>query len=329
MIGTKLKRAIGGMAVGLATAATVCASAVSAGAWPERPVTVIVPWGAGGGTDILVRALMAVMEKQQGQPFNVVNRTGGSGLVGHTAMANSTADGYTIGTINVDLSQLVCRGLTDLTAEKFTHVAMLNAEGPAVNVNAGSDWASIDQVIDAIKSNPPGTFTASGTGTGGIYHLSWAGLLVSQGIEPNRVTWVPSQGAGPSLQDLAAGSIDLSMAPISTALQLIESDLVRPLVVMSEGNFPLMPEVQTVEQATGDAWVSQTWRMIGAPAGVPDDVRDQIEAAVKQAYDSEEFREFMDGRGFQRIWATGQDAKVYHASEDKAICDVMEAAGFN
>lgn len=299
-----------------------------AGDWPERPVTVIVPWGAGGGTDILTRAIMATMEKQQGQPFNVVNRTGGSGLVGHTAMANSKADGYTIGTINVDLSQLVCRGLTDLTADKFTHIAMLNAEAPAVNVNFNSKWTSIGEVLEAIKSNPPGTFTASGTGTGGIYHLSWAGFLVSQGIEPDRVTWVPSQGAGPSLQDLAAGSIDLSMAPISTALQLIESDLVRPLVVLSEDNFPLMKDVPTAEQATGVKWVSQTWRMIGAPAGLPDDLRDQIAAALKDAFDSPEVVEFMEGRGFQRLWSDGADAAAYHASEDKAICEVMEAAGF-
>lgn len=312
----------------LAACAALAAPAANAADWPERPVTVIVPWGAGGGTDILTRAIMATMEKQQGQPFNVVNRTGGSGLVGHSAMANSKADGYTIGTINVDLSQLVCRGLTDLSADKFTHIAMFNAEAPAVNVNAKSEWKNIDEVIEAIKSNPPGTFTASGTGTGGIYHLSWAGFLVSQGIEPDRVTWVPSQGAGPALQDLASGSIDMSMAPISTAIQLIKSDLVKPLVVMSEGNFPLMKDVPTVEQATGKKWVSQTWRMIGTPKGLPDATRDQIQAALKQAFDSPEVVEFMSGRGFQRNWLSAEEAAAYHASEDKAICEVMDAAGF-
>lgn len=322
------KKAISAFAVTAALATGLTTTSAFAGDWPERPVTVVVPWGAGGGTDILVRALMAVMEKQQGQPFNVVNRTGGSGLVGHTAMANAEADGYTIGTINVDLSQLVCRGLTDLTSEKFTHIALLNAEAPAVNVNNGSKWTSIQQVLDDVKSNPPGTFTASGTGTGGIYHLSWAGMLVNAGIAPDRVTWVPSQGAGPSLKDLASGAIDLSMAPISTALQLIKAELVRPLVVMSDDNFPLMDEVPTVEEALGMPWVSQTWRMIGAPEGLDSGTRDEIEGALKQAYDSPEFVEFMAGRGFQRLWADGAKAKVYHTSEDKAICEVMEAAGF-
>lgn len=320
-----------GFRAGLAATLFVVGAAFAAPAaaeWPERPVTVIVPWGAGGGTDILTRAIMAVMEKQQGQPFNVVNRTGGSGLVGHTALANAKADGYTIGTINVDLSQLVCRGLTELTADKFTHIAMLNAEAPAVNVNQNSEWKDIAEVVDAIKSNPPGTFTASGTGTGGIYHLSWAGFLVAQGVEPDRVTWVPSQGAGPSLQDLAAGSIHLSMAPISTALPLIKSELVRPLVVMSGDNFPLMKEVPTVEQATGKEWISQTWRMIGTPKGLSDELRTEIAGALKEAFDSPEIVAFMEERGFQRLWSDGDEAAAYHASDDKAICEIMEAAGF-
>ena len=114
-----------------AAAAAVTLAAVTGAAWaeyPERPIQLIVPWGAGGGTDTVARSLAAAMEEALGQPVNVVNRTGGSGIVGHTAMAKAAPDGYTIGTINVDLSQLVCQGLTDLTADKFTHIALINTE---------------------------------------------------------------------------------------------------------------------------------------------------------------------------------------------------------
>ena len=151
---------MGMLAGGFAAAALIAAPAFSQ-TYPDRPVTMIIPWAAGGGTDILLRALTPAMEQAIGQPINVVNRTGGSGLVGHTAMAQSPADGYTIGTINVDLSQLVCQGLTDLSADKFTQIALLNVEDSAVIVNANSPYNTLDEALEAIKSSPPGTSRAA------------------------------------------------------------------------------------------------------------------------------------------------------------------------
>src|SRR5690606_26481019 len=149
-------------------------------------VTLIVPWGAGGGTDQVARALAASMEQQIGQPVNVVNRTGGSGVIGHAALAAAAPDGYTIGTINVDLSQLVCKGLTDLTYDKFTQIALLNAAPAGLLVNSESPYQSAADLLAAIKAEPANTFKASGTGTGGIWHLAFAGWLVKEGVDPNK-----------------------------------------------------------------------------------------------------------------------------------------------
>jgi len=316
-----------GLAAALIASAALLAGPAAAQEWPERPITLIMPWGAGGGTDTVARTLAAAMEGPLGQPVNVVNRTGGSGIIGHTAMATAAPDGYTIGTINVDLSQLVCQGLTDLTANKFTHIALINTEPAAVSVSAESEFTSLEDALQAIRDNPPGTYTASGSGTGSIYHLAWAGLLVAADIDPGRVIWVPSQGGGPSLQDAASGSIDFVTPPLSTAAPLIEAGRIRPLATMGAERFSGLPDVPTVNEAVGLDWTSQTWRMIGAPAGLSDDVRDKLTTAVRTAFDSAVFTEFMDGRGFAKTWMDPEEARAFHASEDTAICEVMEAAG--
>ncbi len=321
-----MRTAVGAIAIGVMATLTLGVGAAAAD-WPDRPITLIVPWGVGGGTDIVARTLAAQMEPALGQPVNVVNRTGGSGIVGHTAMATADPDGYTIGTINVDLSQLVCQGMTDLTADEFTHIALINTEPAAVSVGAGSDFETLEEALDAIRDNPPGTYTASGSGTGSIYHLAWAGLMVTAGIDPGRVTWVPSDGGGPSLQDAASGAVDFVTPPLSTAAPLVEAGKTRPLATMGSDRFSRLPEVPTIEEAIGEAWTSQTWRMIGAPKGLPDDVRDKLTAAVRAAFDSQPFTDFMNERGFALTWMGSEDAKAFHASEDSAICEVMKAAG--
>lgn len=295
--------------------------------WPDRPITVICPWGAGGGTDTVVRALAAAMEKNLGQPVNVVNRTGGSGIVGHSALAAAKPDGYTIGTINVDLSQLVCKGLTNLSYDKFTQIALINAAPAGLEVNADSNFTSAEQLMESIKKEPAGTFKASGTGTGGIWHLAWAGWLYKSGVDPNKVPWIPTKGEAPSLKDLASGSVDAVTAPLSSAMPLIKAGKVRPLANMDTERFSELPDVPTLKEATGVDWTCYTWRMIGAPAGLPDDLKNKLADAVKSAFDSKEFSDFMDSRGFKKTWKGPDQAKQFHMEQDQSICEVMKAVG--
>lgn len=315
-----------GILAGAVAAMTLIAPAMAQD-YPNRPITMIVPWAAGGGTDILMRALSPAMEQAIGQPVNVVNRTGGSGLVGHSAMAQSAPDGYNIGTINVDLSQLVCQKLTDLSADKFTQIALLNVEHSAVIVNADSKFNSLSEAIEAIKSSPPGTFTASGSGTGSIYHLAWVGLMVAAGIEADRVTWVPSQGGGPSLQDVSSGAVDFVTPPLSDSKVLLDAGKIKALGTMSPERNAVFPDVPTIKEAIGVEWNLATWRMIGAPAGLPDDIKAKLLDAIKVAYEGETFQNFMKERGFAFSWLGPDEARAFHAEQDKAICDVMKVAG--
>ena len=163
-----------------ASSAAVAASAafgltpVRAQAYPARPVTVIVPWGAGGGTDATVRIIAAMLEKDFGQPVNVVNRTGGSGVVGHSAIATAAPDGYTLGMITVEISMMHWQGLTQLDPKSYTPLALMNEDPPGVSVSASSPHKTLKELADAIKASPAGKLKASGTGQGGIGISHWS-----------------------------------------------------------------------------------------------------------------------------------------------------------
>ena len=174
-------------------------SAASAQSYPDRPIQMIVPWGAGGGTDAVGRVFASLLQEELGVPVNVVNRTGGSGVVGHSALANAAPDGYTIGVMTIEIDMMHWQGLTELTHEDFDILAMVNADPGGLMVSADSEYESLDTLLEAIKAEPKGTFKASGTGQGGIWHLGLAGWLLSEGLEPDHVTWVPSQGAAPGI----------------------------------------------------------------------------------------------------------------------------------
>src|SRR5512145_3546624 len=162
----------------LAAASIVAAALVAPAAaqYPNRPITLIVPWGAGGGTDATARILASIMEKELKQPINVVNRTGGSGVVGHSAIAQAPADGYTIGLITVEIGMMHWQGLTDLKGSSYTPLALMNSDPPGVQVKSDSPYKDLKELVAAIKPSP-GKFKASGTGQGGIWHLALAGWL--------------------------------------------------------------------------------------------------------------------------------------------------------
>src|SRR3954468_17582470 len=118
-------------------------SAAAQAAWPERPVTLIVPWGAGGGTDATARIIGSLLERELKQPFNVVNRTGGNGVVGHSAIATAAPDGYTIGLATVEIAMMHWQGLTELKYSSYTPIALVNLDPAGFQVRADSPYKTM------------------------------------------------------------------------------------------------------------------------------------------------------------------------------------------
>ena len=295
-------------------------------AYPDRPITLIVPWGAGGGTDAVARFFGAYLEKELGQPVNVVNRTGGNGVVGHSAIAQGTPDGYTLGLVTVEISMMHWQGLTELTPASYQPLALVNADPAGFQVRADSPYKSVKDVLDAIKANP-GKLKASGTGQGGIWHLAIAGLLSDLKIDPNAVPWVPSNGAAPGLQDLVAGGVDIVPCSIPEARSLIDAGKVKSLAIFADKAPALYPNLPTIKQATGSNWQTAAWRGFAMPKGSPKDVVDKLTNAIQKAYESKEYKDFLTQRGFGAQWAKGDDFAKYMAKADADMAKVMKAVG--
>jgi tripartite-type tricarboxylate transporter receptor subunit TctC len=314
---------------GASVAATLGIRPARAQTWPNRPVTIICPWAAGGGTDATARIVAAVLEKELKQPFNVVNRTGGSGVVGHSAIATAAPDGYTLGIITVEISMMHWQGLTELKPDSYTPLALMNEDPPGIQVSSTSPYKTVKELADGIKAAPPGKLKASGTGQGGIWHLALVGWLTAMGLKPNHVAWVPLNGAAPAMQDLAAGGLDLVTCSVPEARAIIEAGKARSLALMSEKRNPAFPDVPTLKEAMGIDYSTGAWRGIAGPKGLPADVASKMTAALKKVFDSKEFKEFMSNRGFGTVWGDAAQFETFMDKGDAQMGVAMKAAGLS
>ena len=307
-------------------AAMLFAACVQAQPYPQRPIQLIVPWGAGGGTDATARIIGTLMEKELKQPVNVVNRTGGSGVVGHDAIAKAAPDGYTIGLITVEIAMMHHVGLTTLTPSDYTAIGLVNADPSGIVVRTAAPYKNVKDLLAAIKANP-GKFKASGTGQGGIWHLAIAGLLKDQGIDPAALPWVPSQGAAPGMQDLVAGGVEVVPCSLPEARAMIDAGKARALAIMDANPPSLYPNVPTLQKELGTKWTMAAWRVIAAPKGIPADVQKTLGATLKKVYDSKEYKDFMSSRGFGVVWADAAEATKFMAKADADLGATLKAVG--
>lgn len=319
------RRHLGAAAV-LALAGLAGAAIPAAAEYPERPITLIVPWGAGGGTDATGRMVATLLEKELGQPVTVVNRTGGSGVVGHSAIATAEPDGYTLGVLTGEIGMMHWAGLTELTGVDYTPIALYNADPAGVQVRADSEWESVSDMLAAIEADP-GAHKASGTGQGGIWHLAIAGLLDKAGMDAGMAPWVPSKGAAAGLQELVAGGVDIVPSSVVEASALIDAGKVKSLAVMSPERLAGFPDIPTLMETTDIDWAAAAWRGIAGPKGMPDDVVAKLIPAMEVVYNSADFQDFMKGRGFGLVWRAGPDYAKWMADDDAAMGAVMKAVG--
>lgn len=309
----------------LALAAVWAPEALAQAKVPSRPVQLIVPWAAGGGTDRIARMVAVLLEKELGQPVSVVNRTGGSGAVGHTAGATAVPDGHTITMVTVELTMMHWMGLTPLTYKEFTPVALLNIDPAGVQVAASSEFKTLKQLLDFAKANP-GKLKASGTGRGGIWDLARAGMLKAAGLPGDAIPWVPSTGAATGLQELVAGGVQVVTASLVEGRPLIDAGKVRPLAHMADKRDPAFPDVPTLKEL-GIDWTMGAWRGIALPKGTSPDIVAVYEKALEKVVQSKEFVEFMSKAPFGILYKGSADFAKFLAEQDQTMGVLMKEAG--
>lgn len=295
-------------------------------AWaPNRPVSLICPWAAGGGTDRIARMVAVLLEKELGQPVTVVNRTGGSGAVGHTAGATAASDGHTITIVTVELAMMHWMGLTPVTYKEFTPVVLLNIDPAGVQVSMTSEWKTLKELLDYVKANP-GKAKASGTGKGGIWDLARAGMLKTAGMPIDVMPWVPSTGAATGLQELVAGGVQVVTASLVEGRTLIDAGKVRALAHMADARDPAFPNVPTLKEL-GINWTMGAWRGIALPKGTSPEVVAVYEKALDKVVKSKEFVDFMKAGPFGILYKPSGEFAKFLAQQDETMGVLMKEAG--
>jgi tripartite-type tricarboxylate transporter receptor subunit TctC len=302
-------------------------------AYPSRPITLVCPWAAGGGTDRVSRQIAAHLEHELAQPVNVINATGGKGVTGHSRGLGARPDGYTLTMITLELNMMHWSGLTDLTYEDCIPLMSVNEDYAALFVRAGAPWQSLPELKRAIQESP-GELQASGTATGGAWHLALAGWLIADGMEADDVNWISSEGAGPSLQQLMGGGFHMVCCSLPEADSLLRAGEVRALGVMAPKRADGYADVPTFREQGSD-WALGGWRGLAVPLGTPPDVAETLEAAIEKVVtgqtriasqedaDGTTFPEFMQAQKFDHTYRRADEFRTFLAETDRKLGELL------
>ena len=293
-------------------------------AFPEKDITLIVPWSAGGGTDTIARALVKNAKKHIGVNVNVVNKTGGQGVVGMSAARLARADGYTVGMITFGLSTYKLMGLSNINYRDFKLLQLLNQSATALSVKAGSKWKSLDEVMKYAKANP-GKVTIGHTGAGVAWHLSAASLGLKYGANFN---FIPFDGGAPTRSALLGGHIDLAATGIDEMKQLKEAGQITMLATDNTVRHPLFTDVPTYAEAgyAANAPVLD-WRGLAVAKNVPEDRVKVLEAGFKKMFDDPEFVEFTKKVGLNLVYADEKGFEKFLLDMENVLKPTLDAVG--
>ena len=309
---------------GVAAAAVLPASAQAD--WPQRPVTIIAPAGAGGGTDAVARLLAVGLVKRLGQPFNVVNQGQGGGVVGFNTIISAAPDGYTLGLI-YNFAHYKPMGQGEFDAERLTPLAQVNFDPAGFQVPTQSEWQNIKQALDAIKADPASFDIACGGGCGGSWPIAMATLLKEWGADLSKVRMISGPGAADALQEMVAGGYHVVPSSVPEAGSLIKSGLVKSLAVFGTERLVAFPDIPTLKEETGLELELGAWRGLVGPKGLPEDVVKKLEAALEEVYKDPEFQKAMTDRGFGLRWRNAADFGKFMQDEENSVRPLIKDLG--
>lgn len=321
------RRHILGAGLALAAMAAPLAANAQDAAYPASSIRIIVPFGAGGGTDAVARMVAAGLNERLGIPVNIENRPGAGGVVGSNEVANAAADGSVIGLLTSSLDSYEALGRGDINYESFSAISLVNFDPAGVQVQSSSQFENLEQAVEAIRSDPQ-RFTASASGIGGPWHIAWISLMQAIDVDPTSVMFIPSEGAGPSLNELVAGAVDFVPSSIAEANALMDAGNVRSLGVMSAERLEAFPDVPTVEEAIGTPVVAGVWRGFAGPHGMEPETVAILTEHIEDIYNSDEFKQQMSNLGYGMTLASGDEFTQFMAQAYESTVQVLEAAGY-
>jgi len=307
---------IAGTATGLAVS-----SARAQDTFPSKPITLIVPWSAGGGSDTSMRLVAEAAEKTLGQPVVVVNKPGAGGAEGTRAIEQADPDGYTIGMVG---SGVIARHYGNPNATDFhdlTPIAFFGADPGALTANPSTGFKTVEDFVTAAKEKPGSVVNGNDQPGGGSY-ITAAVIENNLGIE---LTKVPYEGFAPTVAALLAGEIQTATVPIPDVIEHQKSGALIILGVTDTERHFLAPDVPTFEQQGYDVVIG-SWRVIVGPKGIPADRIAILEKGLVDAMSDAEFVKKANAAGFGVAPKGADETAEFLASYDEALYPVLKSA---
>jgi tripartite-type tricarboxylate transporter receptor subunit TctC len=311
----------------LAALAAFAALSAQAQQFPNRPVTMIVPFPPGGIADITGRPLAVAMSKQLGQPVVVENKAGAGGAVGHAFVAKAKPDGYTIMTA---LSSIVVIPEADKVNGRpstyqmsdFTSIALLSADPTILLVPAGAPWKTLKELIDDARSRP-GKISYASSGVYGTIHTCFEMLAQAANV---KLLHVPYKGGGPAMTALLAGETNLGAQSPGVSDPHIKAGKIRVLGSWAGSRTAALPDVPTMKEQGFDVEF-YIWAGVFAPAGLPPDVRERLTAAVRQSAQDPEFVKALANVNTPVNYKEGKEFDAFLETDTKRLAEVVRRMG--
>ncbi len=312
-------------AVAAATLAVPFAT-VQAQAWPAKPVTIVVPFPPGGGTDAFARPLFSAITKNTGRQFLIDNKGGAGGTLGAGIAAKAAPDGYTffMGAVHHAIAPSMYPKLDYNIETDFIPVGLVSSVPQVVVVNPGKVQANtLAEFLAFVRANP-GKLNYGSAGNGTSHHL--AGELFKLQSK-TFITHIPYRGAGPALQDLIAGQVDVMFDGLGSSAAHIKSGRIKALAVASDKPAPGFPNVPPAKDGGLPQYQVATWYGIWAPKGTPGDVIAAMQAEMRKALESPEIRNTWTGLGTETPNLYGDAFGRFVSAEVKRWAEVVKASG--
>ena len=279
----------------------------------------IVPYVAGGGSDQRARLVAKYLQKHLGEPIEVVNRTGA--VAGHAAIASAPADGSVIGLITGEIGMMHWhRGLTELTPQDYTPLAVPYVESAAVIVAAAAPWRTAREFLDEFRKRK---VIGSGGPHFGVWKFALAGLLDAAGMPTSQLDWIETLSGEQGLEHVLAGRADVAPIPMTDARDALLAGKARALVTMEDRRHARFPGVPTVSEALGVSWQVAHWRGIVAPKGLPAARSERFNSALRNIAGDPDFQREAAASAFTVHWRFGSDFARYMDEDERQFGRVI------
>jgi tripartite-type tricarboxylate transporter receptor subunit TctC len=294
-------------------------------AYPDKPVTIIVPFAAGGNTDAFARLVAQELDKALGQRFIVDNKPGAGGNLGVGQLARAEPDGYTLGMGTVSTHAINPTLYTNLPYDPdsaFAPISLFVTLPNVLTVNPTNiEATTVPELVELVKAKPE-TYTFASSGIGTSIHLAGEMLMARTGIKMNHV---PYKSSGQVMTDVVAGHVDMAFDNIPTVVQQASAGNVRALAVTSLERSPLMPDVPPMADYL-PGFEATSWHGLFAPAGTPPEIVGKISAEVQRILNEPAMKEKLEGMGAKPIGSTPEEFAEFIAAERAKWAQVIKDA---